>query len=108
MDIQEIEREIHKLKSGDTTYAACFRLAALCSVKEHLEAEPEQRYIPEPPEYSFAPPPEAPEVPNTEFCIAFASIPLYDALTILDEHMEAVKVIYPKEYALVLDKLNSV
>lgn len=106
MDLQEIDREIHRLKSGDTTYNACFKLAALCSVKDHLEADPEQNYSREISEYSFAPPPEEAEIPQTEFCIAFASIPLYDALSILDEHMEAVRMIYPKEYALVMDKLN--
>ena len=105
MDVHEIDREIHRLKSGDTTYNACFKLAALCSVRDHLEADPEQNYSPVS-EYSFAPPPEEADIPQTEFCIAFTSIPLYDALRVLDEHMEAVRMIYPKEYALVMDKLN--
>lgn len=104
MDMQEINDEIRRLSNGETTYNSCFKLAALCGVKDHLEKS-------EVPAYSYAAEPEPKQiidVPDSEFCKLFMAVPIEKALQILDEHMECIKLLYPKEYNLILFKLTSI
>lgn len=88
MNIAEIEQEIEKLQQGDTTYSNCTKLAVLYSVLEH-----EKRHI-------------ASSYAGSEFLLAVANAPIDGVLNILDEHMECIKALYPKEYTCIIRKIR--
>lgn len=96
LNMQEIQEEIEKLEScGATTYAVCEKLAILYNVKDHSAADrkPERAS-----EVSFA---------GSEFMLAAQRVQQSDLIQILDEHMEAIRLIFPKEYNAVLRKLDA-
>lgn len=107
MDIEEIKDHIHKLKCGSTDWQSVEKLAALCAVRDELEekeALDRQSVQPQPllvPAYSTASKP-----PQSEFVQAASSVPFSGLMDILDEHMNAIKLVYPKEYDLVIHKIK--
>lgn len=101
-DLKEINHEIERLEGLDTTYPSCERLAILYSVRDHLQA-PEENHFREPTKmipYSYA------DEPQTEFSAAALSIPLDALMPILDEHFEAIRAVFPKEYDAVIRKIK--
>lgn len=96
VDVQELEREIAALKAGKTTYPVIEKLAMLYTVRDAMTAESEPvRIAPA----SFAP------APQSDFLRAASSAPVDGLLSVLDEHMEAIKALYPKEYAAVVRRI---
>lgn len=93
LDMDEVQREIARLENGETTYTAVERLALLYVVRDHSEGEPRTGG------YAYA------SEPQSEFIAAFQSVPMEKALQVMDEHMDAIKLLYPKEYAAVLRKI---
>ena len=109
MDIDEINDHIHKLKCGSTDWQSVEKLAALCTVRNEL-SEAESR------ENSPAPQPEPvrqieystrPQEPQSEFVEAASAVPFSGLMEVLDRHMSAIKIAYPKEYELVMKKIGS-
>ena len=109
MDIDEINTHIHKLKCGSTDWQSVEKLAALCTVRNEL-SEAESR------ENSPAPQPEPvrqieystrPQEPQSEFVEAASAVPFSGLMEVLDRHMDAIKIAYPKEYELVMKKIGS-
>lgn len=108
MDIDEINTHIHKLKCGSTDWQSVEKLAALCTVRNEL-SEAESR------ENSPSPRPEPvmqmeystrPQEQQSEFVEAASSVPFGGLMQVLDEHMKAIKLVYPKEYELVMRKIS--
>ena len=99
MDMQEIEQAMHTLANGDTTYDAVMRLAALKVVRDHLSgenanAEPQTiKAVPQEPIY------------ESEFQEVMAQIPYDKAMQVIDEHLEALRIVCPKEYDSLMRKL---
>ncbi len=108
MDIDEINTHIHKLKCGSTDWQSVEKLAALCTVRDELEEKqdsaPQMESVQEPklPAYSTAGPPQS------EFVEAASAAPFGALMDILDEHMSAIKLVYPKEYELVMRKIRTI
>lgn len=109
MDIVEINEHIRKLKCEETNWQSVEKLAALCTVRNELsEAEnPENSPAPqlEPVrqiEYSTRP-----QEPQSEFVEAASAVPFSGLMEVLDRHMDAIKIAYPKEYELVMKKIGS-
>ena len=103
MDIKEIESAMHTLACGDTNYEAVARLASLAIVHDLLT----QREDPDP-AYSTAAAPTPAIVPNvsgTEFLDAAAQLPIEDVLEVVSDHLEALRVVFPKEYDAVMRRL---
>lgn len=106
MDIDEINQHIHKLKCGSTDWQSVEKLAALCTVRNELEeaqaSDSQQADVREVkiPAYSTA------SAPQSEFVQAASSVPFGGLMDVLDEHMSAIKMVYPKEYELVIKRLN--
>lgn len=104
MDIKEIQEHIRKLKCEETSWQSVEKLAALCTVRDELE-EKEQIMEQEAPAvvaYSFA------GEPQSEFVQAASNVPFDELMEILDRHMDGIKIVYPKEYQLVMQRLESV
>lgn len=102
MDIKEIESAMHTLACGDTNYEAVSRLASLIIVRDHLMSE----HTPQLPAYSGNARATVPATGDSEFLEAVANAPLEEVMQILDKHMEALSVIVPAEYDLVMRKLR--
>lgn len=99
MDMAEIEREIRKVEADRTSWNNCERLAVLYTVRDH---QPEPRPV----EYSYAPAASVEHYGDSEFLNAVEGVELMPLFRILDEHMSAVAVVFPKEYAAVLRKIR--
>lgn len=95
MNIREIKSEISRLEKEDTTYSNCSKLAVLYNVIERLDQDK-----PEPvrtPQYSYA---------ESEFLSVVAQAPIDEVMQIMNEHMEAIQLLYPKEYASIIRKIK--
>lgn len=103
INYDEIRGEIARLENGQTTYANVEKLAMLYQVMNNAPDQPVERSAPAP-KYSYA---SASEF-DSEFVQAVKNAPFEDVMTVLDEHMNAVWVLYPKEYSLVIRKIREI
>ena len=94
LSIEEVERTILELEKRDTTYATCERLAWLYLVHDHLT----QRIVQEKA--------RAAEMEGSPFLAACSGADIAEILRVMDEHMEALSVVYPKEYEAVIRKIS--
>lgn len=111
MDIDEINEHIRKLKCEETSWQSVNKLAALCTVRT-VRDELEEAHAPEtqtralpPTDYRAAYSTAA--EPQSDFMAAASSVPFGGLMQVLDEHMKAIKLVYPKEYELVMRKIVS-
>ena len=93
LSIEEVERTILELEKRDTTYATCERLAWLYIVHDHMM----QRIVQEKE--------RAADMTGSPFLEACSGADIEEILRVMNEHMEAVKLIYPKEYSAVVEKI---
>lgn len=89
MNIKEIQDEVNRLEQSETTFQNCQRLSVLYSILDH-HPKKEARY-------SNA---------SSEFLLAMSQANQENALKVLDEHMDAIRVLYPKEYRVIISKLR--
>lgn len=95
IDLETIEREINDLEArGDTTYSLCERLSWLYTVRDHIRPEAEASK-------------KTQELRGSEFLDAASGVSYPGLMRILDEHMEAMKVVQPREYERVMAKIAS-
>lgn len=95
IDIEEIEREINKLEMrGDTTYSVCERLSWLYTVRDHL--------IPNDTKDATIP-----DYRGSEFLELASGVSCQALLGVINEHLEALKIVYPKSYDAVMDKIRA-
>lgn len=95
LSIEEVERTILELEKRDTTYATCERLAWLYIVHDHLM----QRIVQEKA--------RAAEMEGSPFLSACSGADIEEILRVMNEHMDAVRMIYPKEYEAVVKRIES-
>lgn len=109
MDLNEINAEIAKLEAGGTNYAVCEKLACLYTVRDGLQNGREPERVRKVEEYSYASNPRqiVADEPQSEFSQAAYNVPADVLISVMDEHMEAIRAIYPKEYAAVVERLKS-
>lgn len=107
MDIDEINEHIRKLKCEETNWQSVNKLAALCTVRDELEEKqaPETQIQSLPPADYRAAYSTAVE-PQSDFVAAASAVPFSGLMQVLDEHMNAIKLVYPKEYELVMRKIS--
>lgn len=108
MDIDEINTHIHKLKCGSTDWQSVEKLAALCTVRDELEeAHASETQIQALPSVTYAAAYSTAAEPQSDFVAAASSAPFGGLMQVLDEHMSAIKLAYPKEYELVMRKITA-
>lgn len=96
IDLDKIDREIHDLEArGDTTYSLCERLAWLYIVRDHIMPSERNDEI-----VHF--------INGSEFLDACDGVNYNQLMEILDTHMNAIKVVCPKEYESVLNKIREI
>ena len=107
MDIDEINTHIHKLKCGSTDWQSVEKLAALCTVRDELEEKqaPAEMQTQALPPTSYQASYSTAAEPQSDFVAAASAVPFSGLMQVLDEHMNAIKLVYPKEYELVMRKI---
>ena len=108
IDLRDINETIDKIKRSGTTFQDAQRLSVLYIVRDYMlkdEGNAENVKSREADKYE--------EIPEriwmdggSEFIQACRGARVEDALKVLDEHMEAVRVLYPKEYSAVVRRLE--
>lgn len=99
IDLESIERTISDLESTrDTSFRLCERLAWLYIVRDHLKGTT----TPEQPSQSVTG-----AYNGSEFLEAAATVSVDELMGVLDEHMEALKVVHPKEYTSVIGRIKA-
>lgn len=107
MDIVEINEHIRKLKCEETNWQSVEKLAALCTVRDELEeAHTPEAQIQALPPATYAAAYSTATEPQSDFVAAASSVPFGGLMQVLDEHMKAIKLVYPKEYELVMRKIS--
>jgi len=93
INIDTVEQEILTLESKDTSYAVVERLAWLYIVRDHLRsAEVDE---------------STGDLIGSEFCEACSNVPINSLMQVLTEHMEAIRLLYPREYDNLIHKIKS-
>ena len=89
VDVSILESEIAALEEEDTTYDTCERLACLYTVRDHLLAR------------------QSSAETTSEFLTVAVGVPTPDLMRVMNEHMEALRVVYPVEYEAVVERIKS-
>lgn len=97
IDLETIEREIDELEHREASYKLCQRLSWLYSVRDHLTAK---MY---PPDGNTA---LKSALSGSEFLDAANGKPYEDVLRIVDEHLETIKLLYPKTFESVVQRIR--
>ena len=88
LDYEEIDNEISKLENGNMTMGTCEKLSVLYNVRDHKAG-----------------------MAKTSQCSVVRTLQdnNTDAVReILEEHFETIKILYPKEYELLVRKISAV
>ena len=113
IDLREIRETIDEIKRNGTTISQAEKLALLYIAADHMEQEEaaKARELPERIESgdSRAAAPESKNVRiehKSEFLEACDGVPVERILDVLNEHMDAILVLYPKEYKAIIKRLS--
>lgn len=91
MDMHEIEDEIKRLEGQKVSYDNCTKLAVLYSIRDHHQEKVNVNAR-----------------ASSEFIRVISGANLNQALEILDEHFEAIRMLYPKEYEAIINRLEKI
>ena len=95
VSLDVIEREIRELEArGETTYAQCERLAWLYVCRDHLVPETDERR-------------RTQRLGGSEFLEACSGVGYPALMQVLDEHMQAIRTVYPREYERVMTSVRA-
>ena len=101
MDISEIKNEIVTLEQGDTNWQNIQKLSWLYTVYDHMTHAENNNIIVHTekgvmPDYAG------------EFGEAVSGVNIDSLMNILSEHMSVIKILHPKEYQAVLDRITEI
>lgn len=108
LDLEEIEQTIAELESGKTTMGVCAKLAVLYAVQERaLGRRGKKVTAPYSQEADSIPIPHViGSYGDSDFLMAVAGKDQSSAWSIMDEHMNAVRILNPMAYEEVIMKLR--
>lgn len=87
--------EIRELESrGETTYPQCMRLSWLYTCRDHLKPTDEE-------------PRRTQRLGGSEFLEACSGVSYPSLMQVLDEHVEAVRAVYPREYDALMARIRA-
>lgn len=94
IDVDVIDSEIAALEDEETTYETCEQLAWLYVVRDHVGAREDPETVP--------------DVPGTEFLEVVSGRDVRGVMRVLAEHMEAIRIVAPKEYERVIERIRAI
>lgn len=92
--LEELNGEISELEEQEPTYAVLDRLAAMYIIRDKLRAAAQSDSM------------EPVKLSGSEFLNACSGVNMPSLFSILDEHMDAIKAIHPREYMALIQKIN--
>lgn len=87
MNREVIEKSIKELEQAEATYASCERLASLYIVRDHMQQTTTKKMT------------------GSDFIEAAAAAGFEKTVEVINEHMEVIKLLHPKEYEAILQKM---
>lgn len=93
LSIEKINETILELEQKDTCFSVVDKLADCYIVRDHLVAQ--------------QPKPKTGKLAGSPFLQAASGVDVAALLAVIDEHLEAVKVLYPAEYDAIIDRIKS-
>lgn len=97
VNLETIEREISELEAREASYRLCERLSWLYIVRDHLY---EKIY---PPEGKTA---LKSSLSGSDFLDAANGKPYEEVMKAVDEHLETLRLVYPKTYSALVDRIR--
>ena len=97
ISMEQINGEIAMLEDEKPTHVIMQKLASLYIVRDHMtipETAPKSRYTPV-------------DENDSEFIALCKSKDTGAVLRVLNEHFDAIKLLYPKEYDSIIEKLKA-
>lgn len=94
IDLETIEREISELETRDTSYRLCERLSWLYTVRDHLMPQAAQDSA------------LVPQIKGSDFLEAASGTRCTELLKVINDHLETIKLLYPKTYSALIDKVR--
>lgn len=104
--MNEIEDEICKLEHSETNWPNCEKLSRLYVVREYFKKEPsrsEPQKVAENQEDKRA---AVGQVWGSEFLETCSGVDVEELLFVLDEHMEMMLALFPREYDALMAKIK--
>lgn len=92
IDLKSINEEIKSLEEKEPSYPIMEKLAWMYTVRDHIEGSNSAK--------------SAPQMSGSEFLTACAGCDMKSLFSILDEHMEAIQVIHPREFQTLIRKIQ--
>lgn len=92
ISLETIEREISELEAREASYKVCERLAWLYTCRDHLAPTRDD---------------STQALHGSEFLEAASGVSYPALMQVLDEHMEAIRVLYPKSYETLMSKIRA-
>lgn len=97
IDLEIVDAEIDRLEMMPTSFYACRRLSTLYNVRDHLAAK-------------IHPPDGKADLKSplsgSDFLDAANGKPYEAVMGIVDEHMETVRLLYPKTYETLVQRIR--
>ena len=90
-NLKIINEEISRLEEMPISYSVAEKLASLYIVKDHSTLSKTKN---------------VPEIDGSDFLKTASGVDVYSLLLVLDEHMTAIKILYPKEYQALLKRID--
>lgn len=95
IDLETIEREINELETRyDTSYRVCERLSWLYSVRDHLRPQRDGDRVTQ-------------DLRGSEFLELSSGVQYPALMGVIDGHMEALRVVQPRVYDALMDKIRA-
>lgn len=92
---EELTQEIDTLESQEPTYATLDRLAAMYVIRDRMDKDSKTNAM------------KPVKLTGSEFLIACSDVDMTSLFSILDEHMDAIKLIHPKEYMALIQRIKA-
>lgn len=106
IDLREIDETIDELKRHGNTIQAAERLAMLYIARDYMVRENNMQSAQDYSEAAAPPPVIAKANHTSDFLAACDGAQIGLILDVLDEHMDAIRVLYPREYDSVIERIK--
>lgn len=97
---EELLEAIKECQQKELTYDTCEKLATFYTLLNYLYSDKQEGYS-----YSYVKKDVFPATDGSEFKKAIVGKNIEKVVDVLDEHMEVIKILYPKEYRSVINKI---
>lgn len=97
IDLDMIEAEIDRLELRPTSFYTCRRLSTLYNVRDHILADRYPKEVSETLKSALS---------GSEFLDAANGKPYEDVMKVVDEHLETIKLLYPKTFEGLVQRIR--